>query len=143
MLPGSSTSLTALFHGCGSQFKTTGMCSRSARGVSVRSATPAERYQIYTVPSAKRNMVQLTVLSRWQISFLPPQESRSRKTVARRLRGVETMHARRPVAVCVPLTRQHRYCPFAMASEHHNRLEQTGVRTYSQMMSRSQSVIGS
>ncbi|GFX00171.1 hypothetical protein TNCV_296601 [Trichonephila clavipes] len=28
MLPGSSTSLTALFHGCGSHFKTTGMCSR-------------------------------------------------------------------------------------------------------------------
>ncbi|GFS61742.1 transposable element Tcb1 transposase [Trichonephila clavipes] len=28
MLPGSSTSLTALFHGCGSHLKTTGMCSR-------------------------------------------------------------------------------------------------------------------
>ncbi|GFW50559.1 transposable element Tc1 transposase [Trichonephila clavipes] len=46
-------------------------------------------------------------LSRWQISFLLPQESRSpEKTVARRLRE-EGLYARRPV-VCVPLTRQHR-----------------------------------
>ncbi|GFV16340.1 transposable element Tcb1 transposase, partial [Trichonephila clavipes] len=62
-------------------------------------------------------------LSRWQISFLLPQESRiSRKTVARRLRG-GGLYARRPV-VCVPLTRQHRTARLQWCREHHNWTEQ-------------------
>ncbi|GFU14503.1 uncharacterized protein TNCV_3251311 [Trichonephila clavipes] len=54
-------------------FKTTGMCSRRHGGGRVRSRTPAE--DRYIVLSAKRN--RRTTLSRWQISFLLPQESRS------------------------------------------------------------------
>ncbi|GFU65234.1 transposable element Tcb2 transposase [Trichonephila clavipes] len=54
-------------------FKTTGMCNRRLGGGRVRSTTPAE--DRYIVLSAKMN--KLTKLSRWQISFLLPQESRS------------------------------------------------------------------
>ncbi|GFV85244.1 HTH_Tnp_Tc3_2 domain-containing protein [Trichonephila clavipes] len=80
-------------------FKTTGMCSRRHGGGRVRSTTPAE--DTYIVLSAKGTSAPQ--LSRWQISFLLPQESRSRKTVARRLRG-GGLYPRRPV-MCVPLTR--------------------------------------
>ncbi|GFX40310.1 transposable element Tcb2 transposase [Trichonephila clavipes] len=48
-------------------FKTTGMCSRRHGGGRVRSTTPAEDRYITGAPQ----------LSRWQISFLLPQESRS------------------------------------------------------------------
>ncbi|GFT84999.1 uncharacterized protein TNCV_2507931 [Trichonephila clavipes] len=54
-------------------FKTTGMCSRRHGGGRVRSTTPAE--DIYIVLSAKGTGAPQ--LSRWQISFLLPQESRS------------------------------------------------------------------
>ncbi|GFV55627.1 transposable element Tcb1 transposase [Trichonephila clavipes] len=50
------------------------------------------------------------------------EESRSRKTVARRLRGGGP-YARRPV-VCVPLTRQHRTARLQWCREHHNWTEQ-------------------
>ncbi|GFU98678.1 hypothetical protein TNCV_1765021 [Trichonephila clavipes] len=43
----------------------------------------------------------------------------SRKTVARRLRRVGGLYARRPV-VCVPLTRQHRTASLQWCYEHHN-----------------------
>ncbi|GFV09434.1 transposable element Tcb1 transposase [Trichonephila clavipes] len=49
-------------------------------------------------------------------------ESRSPKTVARRLRG-GGLYARRPV-VCVPLTRQHRTAHLQWCREHHNWTEQ-------------------
>ncbi|GFX86087.1 transposable element Tcb2 transposase [Trichonephila clavipes] len=55
-------------------FKTTGMCSRRHGGGRVRTTTPAE--DRYIVLSAKRNR-RTPQLSRWQISFLLPQESRS------------------------------------------------------------------
>ncbi|GFU88497.1 uncharacterized protein TNCV_944761 [Trichonephila clavipes] len=54
-------------------FKTIGMCSRRHGGGRVRSTTPAE--DRYIVLSAKRTGAPQ--LSRWQISFLRPQESRS------------------------------------------------------------------
>ncbi|GFV02310.1 transposable element Tcb2 transposase [Trichonephila clavipes] len=61
--------------------------------------------------------------SRWQISFLLPQESRyPGKTVARRLRGGR-LYARRAV-VCVPLTRQHPTAHLQWFREHHNWTEQ-------------------
>ncbi|GFV29857.1 uncharacterized protein TNCV_2083221 [Trichonephila clavipes] len=54
-------------------FKTTGKCSRRHGDGRVRSTTPAE--DRYIVLSAKgKGALQL---SRWQISFLLPQESRS------------------------------------------------------------------
>ncbi|GFU70461.1 uncharacterized protein TNCV_3280921 [Trichonephila clavipes] len=55
-------------------FKTTGMCSRWHGVGRVRSTTPAD--DRYIVLSAKRNR-RTTELSRWQISFLLPPESRS------------------------------------------------------------------
>ncbi|GFW39452.1 hypothetical protein TNCV_3907611 [Trichonephila clavipes] len=63
--------------------KTTGMCSRRHGGGRVRSTTPAE--DRYIVPSAKSE-TGAPQLSRWQISLLLPQESRSAETIARRLR---------------------------------------------------------
>ncbi|GFU87926.1 transposable element Tcb2 transposase [Trichonephila clavipes] len=123
MLPGSSTSLTALFHGCGS-FKTTGMCSRRHGGGRLRSTTPAE--DRYIVLSAKRN--RRTTAQQVANQFLAASGKQiSRKTVARRLRG-GGLYARRPV-VCVPLTRQHRTARLQWCREHHNWTEQD----YSQM----------
>ncbi|GFW26579.1 transposable element Tcb2 transposase [Trichonephila clavipes] len=98
MLPGSSTSLTALFHGYGSHLKLL-ECVVDDTGEVVLE------------------------LSRWQISFLLASEKQiSRKTVARRLRG-GGLYARRPV-VCVPLTRQHRTARLQWCREHHNWTEQ-------------------
>ncbi|GFV08007.1 uncharacterized protein TNCV_3196761 [Trichonephila clavipes] len=92
-------------------FKTIGMCNRRHGGGRVRSTMPAE--DRYIVLSAKGTGAPQ--LSRWQISFLLPQESRSpEKLLPDALRG-GGLYARRPV-VCVPLTRQHLYCPFAMVS---------------------------
>ncbi|GFU48751.1 hypothetical protein TNCV_3357411, partial [Trichonephila clavipes] len=56
--------------------------------------------------------------SRWQISFLLPQESRYPEKEAGSLRG-GGLYARRPV-VCVPLTRQHRTARLQWCREHHN-----------------------
>ncbi|GFT07520.1 hypothetical protein TNCV_1631781 [Trichonephila clavipes] len=54
MLPGSSTSLTALFHGCGSHLKLLERCVVDGTGeVVLRSTTAAE--DRYIVLSAKRN----------------------------------------------------------------------------------------
>ncbi|GFW71329.1 uncharacterized protein TNCV_537471 [Trichonephila clavipes] len=54
-------------------FKTTGMCSRRHGGGRVRSTTPEEdRYIVLSVKGTGSPQ-----LSRWQISFLLPQESRS------------------------------------------------------------------
>ncbi|GFU86912.1 transposable element Tcb2 transposase [Trichonephila clavipes] len=85
----------------------------------VRSTTPAE--DRYIVLSAKGTGAPQ--LSRWQISFLLPQEKQiSRKPVARRVRG-EGLYARTPV-VCVPLTRHHRTARLQWFREHHNWTEQ-------------------
>ncbi|GFT53176.1 transposable element Tcb2 transposase [Trichonephila clavipes] len=112
MLPGSSTSLTALFHGCGSHLKTTGMCNRQHGGGRVRSTTPAE--DRYIVLSAKRN--RRTTAQQVANQFLAASGKQiSRKTVARRLRG-GGLYARRPV-VCVPLTRQHHESRFSLSSD--------------------------
>ncbi|GFT63445.1 uncharacterized protein TNCV_2165621 [Trichonephila clavipes] len=55
-------------------FKTTGMCSRRHEGGRVRSTTPAEDRYIVLISKKGTGAPQL---SRWQISFLLPQESRS------------------------------------------------------------------
>ncbi|GFX09867.1 transposable element Tcb1 transposase [Trichonephila clavipes] len=114
MLPGSSTSLTALFHGCGSHLKLL-ECGRRRR---VRSTTPAE--DRYIVLPAKRN--RRTTAQQVANQFLAASGKQiSRKTVARRLRG-GGLYARRPV-VCVPLARQHCTAPLQWC-EHHNWTEQ-------------------
>ncbi|GFV59305.1 uncharacterized protein TNCV_2340461 [Trichonephila clavipes] len=55
-------------------FKTTGMCSRRHGGGRVRNTTPAEDRYIVLYQQKGTDAPQL---SRWQISFLLPQESRS------------------------------------------------------------------
>ncbi|GFV67210.1 transposable element Tc1 transposase [Trichonephila clavipes] len=118
MLPGSSTSLTALFHGCGSHLKLL-ECVVDGTGGRVRSTTPAEDRCI--VLSAKRN--KRTTAHQVANQFLAASGKQiSRKTVARRLRG-GGLHARRPV-VCVPLARQHRTAHLQWCREHHNWTEQ-------------------
>ncbi|GFV78593.1 transposable element Tcb1 transposase [Trichonephila clavipes] len=127
MLPGSSTSLTALLHGCGSHLKLL-ECVVGGRekynavlegGGRVRSTTPAK--DRYIVLSAKRN--RRTTAQQVTNQFLAASGKQiSRKTVARRLRG-GGLYARRPV-VCVPLTRQHRTARLQWCREHHNWTEQ-------------------
>ncbi|GFS81936.1 hypothetical protein TNCV_2497231 [Trichonephila clavipes] len=109
MLPGSSKSPTALFHGCGSHLKLL-ECGVTARGGRVRSTTPAE--DRYIVLSAKRN--RRTTAQQVANQFLAASGKQiSRKTVARRLRG-GGLYARRPV-VC-PIDQTAPYCSFAMVS---------------------------
>ncbi|GFW40101.1 hypothetical protein TNCV_5117841 [Trichonephila clavipes] len=110
MLPGSSTSLTALFHGCGSHLKLLECVVDGPGGGRVRSTTPAE--DRYIVLSAKRN--KRTTAQQVANQFLAASGKQiSRKTVARRLRG-GGLYACRPV-VC-PIDQTSPYCPFAMVS---------------------------
>ncbi|GFX44967.1 transposable element Tcb2 transposase [Trichonephila clavipes] len=119
MLSGSSTSLTALFHGCGSHLK----LLESVVDGTGEVVLEVRRLQKTDISSYQQKGTGAPQLSRWQISFLLPQESRSpEKTVARRLRG-GGLYARRPV-VCVPLTRQHRTARLQWCREHHNWTEQ-------------------
>ncbi|GFU70244.1 hypothetical protein TNCV_903861 [Trichonephila clavipes] len=114
---GSSTSLTALFHGCGSHLKLL-ECVVDGTG-RVRSTTPAE--DRYIVLSAKRN--RRTTAQQVANQFLAASGKQiSRKTGARRLKG-GGLYARRAV-VCVPLTRQHRTARLQWCSEYHNWTEQ-------------------
>ncbi|GFU27129.1 hypothetical protein TNCV_4651541 [Trichonephila clavipes] len=100
-------------------FKTTGMHSRRHGEVVLESTTPAEDRNI--VLSAKGTGAPQ--LSRWQISFLLPQESRSPENCCQTFEGGGGLYARRPV-VCVPLTRQHRTTRLQWCREHHNWTEQ-------------------
>ncbi|GFY08104.1 transposable element Tcb2 transposase [Trichonephila clavipes] len=116
----SSTSLTALFHGCGSHLKLLdGMCSRR-HGEIVLEVRRLQKTDISSYIS-KRN--RRTTAQQVANQFLAASGKQiSRKTVARRLRGGE-LYARRPV-VCVPLTRQHRTARLQWCREHHNWTEQ-------------------
>ncbi|GFW33356.1 hypothetical protein TNCV_2795231 [Trichonephila clavipes] len=69
MLP-DSTSLTALFHGCGKHLKLLECCRRQGGRVNT---TPAKT----DISSYQQKGTDAPQLSRWQISFLLPQESRS------------------------------------------------------------------
>ncbi|GFU88157.1 transposable element Tcb2 transposase [Trichonephila clavipes] len=108
------------------------MCSRRHGGGRVRSTTPAE--DRYIVLSAKGTGAPQ--LSRWQISFLLPQESEiSRKTVARRLRGGRTIRTQ-TCCVC-PIDQTAPYCPFCNGVVSITiGLNRTGHAYYSQMRSR-------
>ncbi|GFW00990.1 transposable element Tcb1 transposase [Trichonephila clavipes] len=91
------------------------MCSRRHGGGRVRSTTPAE--DRYIVLSAKRN--RRTTAQQVANQFLVGSGKQiSRKTVARRLRGIG-LYTRRPV-VCVPLTRHHHTARLQWCREHHN-----------------------
>ncbi|GFW98177.1 transposable element Tcb2 transposase [Trichonephila clavipes] len=118
MLPGRSTSLTALFHGCGSHLKLL-ECEVDDTGEVV---LEVRRLQKTDISSYQQKETGAPQLSRWQISFLLPQESRSPEKLARRLRG-GGLYAPRAV-VCVPLTREHRTARLQWCREHHNWTEQ-------------------
>ncbi|GFY21159.1 transposable element Tcb2 transposase [Trichonephila clavipes] len=119
MLPGSSTSFTALFHGCGSHLKLL-ECVADGTGEVV---LVVRRLQKTDISSYQQKGTGATQLRCWQISFLAASGKQiSRKTVARRLRG-GGLYAHRPV-VCVPLTRQHHTARLQWCREHHNWTEQ-------------------
>ncbi|GFW36593.1 hypothetical protein TNCV_1955931 [Trichonephila clavipes] len=118
MLPGNSTSLTALFLGCGSHLK---LLECVVDGTEEVVLEVRRLQKTYIVLSAKRN--RRTTAQQVANQFLAASEKQiSRKTVARRLRG-GGLYARRPV-VCVPLTRQHRTARLQWCREHHNWTEQ-------------------
>ncbi|GFV32697.1 transposable element Tcb2 transposase [Trichonephila clavipes] len=118
MLLGISTSLTALFHGCGSHLKLLECVVDGTGGGRVRSTTPAE--ERYIVLSAKRN--NRTTAQQVANQFLAASGKQiSQKLLSDAFEGRRT--TRRPV-VCVPLTRQHRTARLQWCREHHNWTEQ-------------------
>ncbi|GFV80287.1 transposable element Tcb2 transposase [Trichonephila clavipes] len=118
MLPGSSTSLTALFYGCGSHLKLL-ECVVDGTGEVVLEVRRLQKTDISSYQKRNRRTTAQQVASQ----FLAASGKQiSRKTVARRLRG-GGLYARRPV-VCVPLTRQHRTARLQWCREHHNWTEQ-------------------
>ncbi|GFT77094.1 transposable element Tcb2 transposase [Trichonephila clavipes] len=119
MLSGCSTSLTALFHGCGSHLKLL-ECVVDGTGEVV---LEVRRLQKTDISSYQQKETGAPQLSRWQIRFLLPQESRSPEKLLPDVRGGGGLYARRPV-VCVPLTRQHRTARLQWCREHHNWTEQ-------------------
>ncbi|GFW81768.1 transposable element Tcb1 transposase [Trichonephila clavipes] len=119
MLPGSSTSLTALFHGCGSHLKLL-ECVVDGNGEVV---LEVRRLQKTDISSYQQKRNRRTTAQQVTNQFLAASGKQiSRKTVARRLSG-GGLYARRPV-VCVPLTRQHRTARLQWCREHHNWTEQ-------------------
>ncbi|GFV24621.1 hypothetical protein TNCV_1914781 [Trichonephila clavipes] len=111
-------------HSCGSHLKLL-ECVVDGTG---EVALEVRRLQKTDISSYQQKETGAPQLSRWQISFLLPQESRSPEKLARRLRG-GGLYARRPV-VCVSLTRQSRTARLQWCREHHN---WTGHAYYSQM----------
>ncbi|GFY32473.1 transposable element Tcb2 transposase [Trichonephila clavipes] len=118
MLPGSSTSLTALFHGCGSHLKLLEYVVDGTGEVVLE----VRRLQKTDISSYQQKGTGAPQLNRWQISFLLPQESRSPEKLLPDVWG-GGLYARIPV-VCVPLTRQHRTARLQWCRKHHNWTEQ-------------------
>ncbi|GFT71316.1 transposable element Tcb2 transposase [Trichonephila clavipes] len=118
MLLGSSTSLTALFHGCGSHLKLL-ECLVDGTGRSCLKYDACRR-QIYRPISEKEQAHHSSAGGKSVSCCL--RKADLPKTVSRRLRG-GGLYARRPV-VCVPLTRQHRTARLQWCREHHNWTEQ-------------------
>ncbi|GFW29562.1 HTH_Tnp_Tc3_2 domain-containing protein [Trichonephila clavipes] len=115
MLPGTSTSLTALFHGCGSHLKLL-ECVVDGTGEIV---LEVRRLQKTDISSYQQKRNRRTTAQQVANQFLAASGKQiSQKTVARRLRG-GGLYARRPV-VCVPLTRQHRTLRLQWCRERHN-----------------------
>ncbi|GFV84505.1 hypothetical protein TNCV_2481191 [Trichonephila clavipes] len=83
---------------------------KTARGGRVRSTTPAE--DRYIVLSAKGTGAPQ--LSRWQISFFLPQESRSPENCCQTFEGRRTIRTQ-TCCVC-PIDQTAPYCSFAMVS---------------------------
>ncbi|GFX83284.1 transposable element Tcb2 transposase [Trichonephila clavipes] len=120
MLPGSSTSLTALFHGCGSHLKLL-ECVVDGTGEVVLEVRHLQKTDISSYISKKEQAHHSSAGSK-SVSCCLRKADLPKNTVARRLRG-GGLYARRPV-VCVPLTRQRRTARLQWCHEHHNWTEQ-------------------
>ncbi|GFU98184.1 dna-mediated transposase [Trichonephila clavipes] len=119
MLPGSSTSLTALFHGCGSHLKLL-ECVVDGTGEVVLEVRRLQKTDKSSYQQKGTGAPQAQQVAKSVSCCL--RKAVSRKTVARRLRG-GGLYAHRPI-VCVPLTRQHRTARLQWCREHHNWTEQ-------------------
>ncbi|GFW71320.1 adhesion G protein-coupled receptor B2 [Trichonephila clavipes] len=118
MLPGSSTSLTKLFHGCGSHLKLL-ECVVDGTGEVV---LEVRRLQKTDISSYQQKEQAHYSSAGGKSVYCCLRKADLRKTVARRLRG-GGLYARRPV-VCVPLTRHHHTARLQWCREHHNWTEQ-------------------
>ncbi|GFT67093.1 hypothetical protein TNCV_4889931 [Trichonephila clavipes] len=118
MLPGSSTSLTALFHGCGSHLKLLECVVDGTGEVVLESTMPAE--DRYIVLSANRN--RRTTAQQVANQFLAASGKQiSRKTVARRLRGGGTIRTQ-TCCVC-PFDQTAPVLPFTQWCREHLQLD--------------------
>ncbi|GFU82964.1 hypothetical protein TNCV_2193021 [Trichonephila clavipes] len=90
-------------------FKTTGMCSRR-HGEVVLEVRRLQKTDISSYQQRNRR----TTAQRVTNQFLAASESRSRKTVARRLKEGRTIRTQ-TCCVC-PIDQTAPYCPFAMVS---------------------------
>ncbi|GFT80483.1 transposable element Tcb2 transposase [Trichonephila clavipes] len=119
MLPGRSTSLTALFHGCGSHLKLlecvvdgTGEVVLEVRHLQQTDISSYQQKEQAHHSSAGGKSVSCCLRK----ADLP-------KNCCQTFEGRRGLYARRPV-VCVPLTRQHRTARLQWCREHHNWTEQ-------------------
>ncbi|GFU71759.1 transposable element Tcb2 transposase [Trichonephila clavipes] len=119
MLPGSSTSLTAFFHGCGSHLELL-ECVVDGTGEVVLEVRCLQKTYISSYQQKGTDAPQAQQVA--NKFFAASGKQISRKTVVRPLRG-GGLYARRPV-VCVPLTRLHRTASLQWCREHHNWTEQ-------------------
>ncbi|GFW96807.1 transposable element Tcb2 transposase [Trichonephila clavipes] len=121
MLPGSSTSLTALFHGCGSHLKLL-ECVVDGTGEVV---LEVRRLQKTDISSYQQKGTGAPQLSRWPISFLLPQESRSPKNCCQTFERRRTIRTQ-TCCVC-PIDQTTPYFRLQWCCEHHNWTEQDWV----------------
>ncbi|GFT60183.1 uncharacterized protein TNCV_4970281 [Trichonephila clavipes] len=91
-------------------FKTTGMCSRRHGEVVLK----VRRLQKTDMSSYQQKGTGAPQLSRWQISFLLPQESRSPENCCQTFEERRTIRTQ-TCFVC-PIDQTAPYCPFAMVS---------------------------
>ncbi|GFT70401.1 hypothetical protein TNCV_2658361 [Trichonephila clavipes] len=91
-------------------FKTTGMCSRWHGEVVLE----VRRLLKTDISSYQQKGTDAPQLSRWQISFLLPQESRSPEKLLPDIEGRRTIRTQ-TCCVC-PIDQTAPYCPFAMVS---------------------------
>ncbi|GFV32924.1 hypothetical protein TNCV_1745661 [Trichonephila clavipes] len=91
-------------------FKTTGMCSRRHGEVVLE----VRRLQKTDISSYQHKGTGAPQLSRWQISFLLPQESRSPENCCQAFEGRRTI--RTQTCCMCPIDQTAPYCPFAMVS---------------------------
>ncbi|GFU60056.1 HTH_Tnp_Tc3_2 domain-containing protein [Trichonephila clavipes] len=122
MLPGSSTSLTALFHGCGSHLKLL-ECVVDGTWEVVLEVRCLQKTDLSSYQQKRDRRATAQQVANQFIAASGKQISR--KTVARRLRG-GGLYAHKTV-VCVPLTRQHSTARLQWFREHHNCTEQDWV----------------